>query len=318
VRVNILRAATLLCGAALLGILGGCARKPAMGIFVDPAFGPLIAPDTKLLAGVRLDKVRETPVYKKLDKQFDLDRRLDLFSRRTGLDPRKDLWQVLVASNGENFLVMARGKFTTGEMEPQLGALGRERTSYKDYTLIGNQQTSVVFINAGVAVAGTQEDLKYLIDHRAEYKNVPPALSAKLATLPHDDQMWLVDDGALAGWRTARPDTTGMRSLLSNLVGSIRTTTVGVHLDEGAQMKAAVDCVSDQGARRVHDALKGGIGLARLNTRDDQMQMLKLYDAIHVDQSGSHVAISAEVPPDLVEPLLKMLPDLKNKSKVSF
>ena len=113
-RVNILRAATLLCGAALLGILGGCARKPAMGIFVDPAFGPLIAPDTKLLAGVRLDKVRETPVYKKLDKQFDLDRRLDLFSRRTGLDPRKDLWQVLVASNGQNFLVMARGKFTTG------------------------------------------------------------------------------------------------------------------------------------------------------------------------------------------------------------
>ncbi|MGH9695835.1 MAG: hypothetical protein ACRD5Z_16910, partial [Bryobacteraceae bacterium] len=159
-RVNILRAAALLCGAALLGLLGGCTRKPAMGVFVDPAFGPLVAPDPKLLAGVRLDTVRETPLYKQLNGQLDLDRRLDLFSRRTGLDPRKDLWQVLVISNGQDILVMARGKFTTGEMEPELGALGSERTTYKDYTLIGNPRTSVVFINAGVAVAGTQQALK--------------------------------------------------------------------------------------------------------------------------------------------------------------
>ncbi len=284
-----------------------------MGVFVDPAFGPLIAPDTKLLAGIRLDKIRETPLYKKLDGQLDLDRRLDLFSRRTGLDPRKDLWQVLVISNGQDMLVLARGKFTTGEMEPQLGNLGKERTTYKDYTLIGNPQTSVVFINAGVAVAGTQQALKYLIDHRAEYKNIPPALSAKLATLPHEDQMWLVDDGTLAGLRAQGPDTTGMRSMVSNLVASIRTTTVGVHLDEGAEMEGVVDCISEQGARRVHDALKGAIGLARLNTRDDQMEMLKLYDAVQVNQNGSRVAVNAQVAPDLVEPLLKMLPGLKNK-----
>lgn len=312
-RANLFRAAALLCAAALLGLLGGCIRMPAMGVFVDPAFGPLIAPDTKLLAGIRLDKIRETPLYKKLDGQLDLDRRLDLFSRRTGLDPRKDLWQVLVISNGQDMLVLARGKFTTGEMEPQLGNLGKERTTYKDYTLIGNPQTSVVFINAGVAVAGTQQALKYLIDHRAEYKNIPPALSAKLATLPHEDQMWLVDDGALAGLRAQGPDTTGMRSMVSNLVASIRTTTVGVHLDEGAQMEGTVDCISEQGARRVHDALKGAIGLARLNTRDDQMEMLKLYDAVQVNQNGSRVAVNAQVAPDLVEPLLKMLPGLKNK-----
>lgn len=305
----------MLCGAALLGLLSGCSRKPAMGVFVDPAFGTLVGPDTKLLAGIRLDKIRETPVYKKLGGQLDLDRRLNLFSRRTGLDPRKDLWQVLVTSNGEDTLVMARGRFSTaGDMEPKLEALGSQRTSYKDYTLIGTPQTSVVFINAGVAVAGTQEALKHLIDHRAEYKDIPPALLAQLATLPHEDQMWLADDGALSGLRAAGPDTTGVRSMMSNFVASIRTTTVGVHFDEGAQMNGAVDCVSEQGARRVHDALKGVIGIARLNTRDDQMQMLRLYDAVQVNQSGSHVAVSAQVPPDLVEPLLKMLPSLKNKA----
>jgi hypothetical protein len=308
VRVPIFQATALLCGCALLGLVGGCARKPATGVFVDPAFGPLIAPDTKLLAGIRLDKIRETPLYKKLGDRLDLDRRLDLFSRRTGLDPRKDLWQALLVSNGQDILVMARARFSVaGDMEPHLGALGRERTAYKDYTLIGSPQTSVVFINAGVAVAGAQSALKNLIDHRAEYKNIPKTLLEKLATLPREDQMWLVDDGALAGLSTRGPDTTGVRSMLSNLVASIRTTTMGVHIGEGVQMEGAVDCVSEQGAKRVHDAMKGAIGLARLNTRESQMEMLKLYDAVQVNQNGSQVAISARVAPDLVEPLLKML-----------
>ena len=39
--------------------------------------------------------------------------------------------------------------------------------------------------------------------------------------------------------------------------------------------KANIECISEEGSRRVRDALKGGIGLARLNTKDDQQQMLR-------------------------------------------
>jgi hypothetical protein len=293
-------------GLPLLMLLSGCAPSRPTGVFVDPAFGPLIPPDTKVMAGIRLDKLRETPLYKKLDSQFDLERRLNLFSERTGLDPRKDMWQVLFISDGTHSLVLARGRFTTGEMEPRLGELGGSRTEYKDYTIIGTPQTSVFFLNPGVAVAGAKSDLEHLIDHRAEYSKIPDGLDARLKELPTSDQLWLISDGVFPESVLAGPDTTGAKSMASNLVGYVRSVQVGVRADQGVDLQGKIDCVSVEGAQRVRDTLKGIVGLGRLSTRDDQMELLKVYDSAQVTQSNSAVTFSASVAPNLVDPLLKM------------
>jgi hypothetical protein len=301
--------------AVLPLVIGSCVRKPSVGVFVDPAFGPLVPPDTRYMAGIRLDKIRETPFYKQLNGRFDLDRRLDLFAERTGLDPRKDMWYILVASNGKDTLLLARGRFTVGEMEPKLGALGSTRMKYKDYTLIGNPETSVAFINPGVAAAGTQSVLENLIDHRGQWSDLPAQLAAKLRTMSSGDQLWMVSDAPFPDAAIAGPDTTGMKSMLSNLLGYMKETQAGVHIDRGADFKASIECVSEEGAQRVRDAVKGAIGLARLNTREDEMQMLKLYDAVQVNQKAANVDIQAEIAPDLVDPLLKMLPQTKRPAQ---
>jgi hypothetical protein len=303
----------VVCSTLTVGC-GSCSRASKRGIYVDPAFGPLVPPDTRLMAGVRLDKLRETPFYKKLNNNVDLQRHLDLFSQRTGLDPRKDLWQVLLVSNGRQNLVYARGRFTVGEMEPKLGALGSQRQHYKDYTLIGNPQTSVVFLNPGVAVAGSQTALKNLLDHRAEYHEIPPTFARKLASMPAEDQVWAVDEGVLRQSQTNAPDSTGMRSMLSNLAGFVKTSSVGVHITDIAVIQGEIDCVSAEGAQRVRDALKGAVGLARLNTRNDQMGILRLYDAIKINQKDTTVTIDADIASDLLEQVLKMMPELRNGS----
>ena len=288
-----------------------CGHKSSSGVFMDPAFGPLVPPDTKYMVGIRLDKIRDTPLYKRLNGQFDLNKRLDVFSARTGLDPRKDLWQVLIVSNGSDQLFMARGRFGVGEMEPQLPELGSSRTKYKNYTLIGSEQTSVVFANPGVAVAGKQSALKNLLDHRAEWSQPPSALMAQLKTLPASDQIWMTANGDFTVLGSAPgPDATGIRSFLSNLLGYVKAGQLGIHVDDGAQLKGTVDCVSEEGAQRVRDALKGVVGLARLNTRNDQLYLLKLYDSAKVNQSASRVDLQAQVASDLVNPLLHYLPQL--------
>lgn len=293
----------------LMGVFisAGCSRHATTGIFVDPAFGPLVPPDTTFMAGIRLDKIRQTPLYKKLNGQFDLERRMNLFAERTGLDPQKDLWQILVVSNGADTLFLARGRFTTGELEPRSGALGTQRTPYKDYTLIGGPQTSVVFMNPGVAIAGSQPALKHLLDHRTEYTALPAFFTDKLKAMPAADQAWVVSNGTLPGMKAMGPDATGMRSMLSNLVGFVKDMEAGFHIDQGVEMAANIDCISQEGAQRVHDAAKGAIGIARLNTRDDQLQLLKLFDAVQVDQKDTRVQMQAKIAPDLVDPLLKML-----------
>jgi hypothetical protein len=100
--------------------------------------------------------------------------------------------------------------------------------------------------------------------------------------------------------------------MLSNLLGYVKGGVAGIHVDRGIDLKANIECISEEGSRRVRDALKGGIGLARLNTKDDQQQMLKVYDTVKVNQSGPAVSVEAQVAPDLVDPLLNMIPALKN------
>ncbi len=297
---------------ALSFVSASCHSKSSSGVFLDPAFGPLIPPDTKYMIGLRLDKIRETPLYKQLNGQFDLNKRLDVFSARTGLDPRKDIWQVLMVSNGSDALFLARGRFGVGEMEPQLNELGGQRIKYKNYTLIGNEQTSVVFANPGVAIAGKQASLKNLLDHRAEWAQPPAVLLAQLKTLPAADQIWMAGNGDFSAFQSSSgSDATGMRSFLSNFLSYIKAGQLGVHVDEGAELKADVQCVSAEGAQRVRDALKGMVGLARLNTRNDQLYLLKLYDTVKVNQSASQVDMEAQVSSDLVGPLLQSLPQVK-------
>ena len=73
------------------------AREPVARSSVDPALATLVPADTAILVGAKLDKLRETPTYQKHFSQMSLPR-LDDFARETGLDPRKDVWEVLFAS----------------------------------------------------------------------------------------------------------------------------------------------------------------------------------------------------------------------------
>jgi hypothetical protein len=299
--------------AALLLIFGACTHRQPTGVFLDPAFGTLIPPDTKLMAGVRLDKIRETPLYKKLDGQFDLNRRLNLFSERTGLNPRKDTWQLLLVSNGTRTLVMARGNFSVADGEPSFKELGGEHLRYKDYSVIGTPETSVFFLNPSVGIAGRRADLENFIDHRAEYFKVPSDLQSRLKELPYPDQLWVVSNGTIPDRVLAGPDTTGAKSLLSNLVGYVQGAQLGLHVNEGVDFNGSIDCTSAEGAQRVRDAIKGVVGLARLRTPDNQIEMLKVYDTIRVNQNAWKVTLSASIAPDMVDPLLKILLRLRSR-----
>ena len=287
-----------LVAIALVGVMS-CHRASTGGVFIDPAFGPLIPPDTQMLAGMRLEKLRATPLYLKYESRLNLSALAD-FKARTGLDPQKDIWEMLVATTPNDALVMVRGHFTVGELEPKLDPLGNHRASYKGYTLIGDDRYAVVFMNPGVAVAGPAASLRRLLDRRDHPSSkLPEPLAARIAKLASDDQMWLVDDGGLppVGLFTQRDD---VQSLASNLVNYINGATMGIHVDDGIRYSGTLDCASVEGGKRVRDALKGMIGLARLTTKSDQTDVLRLYDAIEVTQTDQAVKIEVRVAPELV------------------
>src|ERR1700686_3051149 len=127
----------LWAGMLCLALLGCKAKKPD-SVRIDPALEVLIPADTLFVVGGDIDAVRETSVYQKLLSRVPLPQ-LDEFTRQTGLDPRKDLSQILSCSNGKNGLLMARGKFNIADLEARFQSQGRQRSKCKNHDVFGSE-----------------------------------------------------------------------------------------------------------------------------------------------------------------------------------
>ena len=81
----------------------------------------------------------------------------------------------------------------------------------------------------------------------------------------------------------------------------LQTVRLGVDIRNGLDAQAAATCQTERDAKRVHDAVKGIVGIGRLSTPDNQPDLLKLYDAIQVTQNKAQTDVTAHIPPELVD-----------------
>lgn len=288
--------------AALLMV--SCTPQKRSAVFIDPSLEMLVPPDTIFIVGANVDKIKDTPVYRKLLKDVELAS-LDDFTKKTGIDPRKDLWQVISVSNGKTALLLARGKFST-EMEPRLESEGAQRIGYKGYTLLGNEHGAVVFMNTSTAVAGSTDQLRLLIDRRNQSGGgLPPALRAQIDALSPNDEIWAATVGGLSNLGLQIPDSSNLGSALQFLQG-IESIRLGMDVRSGLKAEAEASCDSEKSAKRVHDSLRGLIGFGRLSTPDNRPDLLQLYDGLKVTQDQTRTDLTAQISPDLVDRFLDL------------
>jgi len=299
----------ILLAAGLFAALS-CQRTPSKGVGIDSAFLPFIPSDTKVLAGCFVDKLEASALYKSHEHQFDFAT-LDALSERTGIDPRKDLDEVLLVSNGARFVVIGKGKFKQAGIEAKLKSLGLHRRSYKNHAIFGDNKTAAVFARNGMIVAGPSLDLKSLLDRsdRSEVR-IPASLEQRMEALPNDVAIWAVSDGLPLGQIQMSSE---VGSALSNIVSYVASAGIGVGIDTGIRLQTDLICISAEGAQRVRDAVRGGLGLARLTTKESQLDLLRLYDAVQVDQQNAAVHVGANLSADLANRLLTYLPDVKSR-----
>ncbi len=297
--------------AALVGGVG-CRPQAGTGVSVDPALRSLIPADTRVLVGADVDKLKAAALYRRHESSLNFPL-LDASSERIGLDPRRDVSSLLIAWTGERPLFMIRGRFTPNVVEQKLIAMGAERKPYRRYTLLGSDENSLVFLKPAIAVEGSVASLHAALDLRdRDGGTVPRELEAQLGSVPRNDQIWAVSRGGLPF--TDLPLRSDYESALSNIVGYVRATSIGLGVDTGAHLAADLTCVSPQGAQRVGDGLRAGVALGRLTTKDDQQDLLQMYDAIHVDQDKEVVHVRADISGDLVDKLLAYLPALRSNA----
>jgi hypothetical protein len=263
-------------------------------VFIDPALATMIPSDTIFIAGMRVDKLRGSPFYKRLIEDRNSST-FDKLKTETGIDVRKDLWQILLADNGKQSVILARGKFSEFGREPRLERQGARRFSYKGYLMLGDEQMAVMFPNSSTAMAGPAPLLRAVVDRRDSGGNrLPKHLQEQLNGIPASSQIFAAGDPS-ANSRLGKVDAPGNAANLLQFVRSIESVAAGVDLQQGLDADFKAVCRTEEDAKRFNATIRAVVGLARLNTPDDRPELLRALDGIRSDASARTVTLKGDL-----------------------
>jgi hypothetical protein len=286
-------------GAAILGALlvSSCAKPKPTAVQIDPALGILIPPDTNLLVGARMEALRKTSLFQKYVTQANIPQLHEL-AKYTGVDVRKDLWELLFVSDGTHSVLLGRGDFPS-EMETKLERDGGQVIPHKAYHIVSSGGTGVVFFNASTAGVGELDSLRSLIDNRGKTSGPPAALAERMKEIPAEVQLWAVSLTAGRNLTVPVPGTGGSLGM------PIDSATVYFDLRNGLQGLARATAGNPEDAKKLHDAFKGLIGFGRLSAPANQPDMLRALDGLQVSQDQNAVNVKIEESADLVDNLVR-------------
>ncbi len=298
-----MRSLPIVAAIAVLSLPLGCRKPGPSGIEVPERIANYVPSDAVALAGMNLEKLKSTALYRKHESQLNLPL-LNAAAERLGLDPRRDITQSLICWRGDRVFAIFTGPFSGVDLKPKLLAAGALNSNYRGRQLLGLGGQALFFPTKDVLIVGETAAVHSEIDSGANGR-VPPGISDQLHRLPAADQIWAVTTQPLA--LSLLPMRSEVSSALANITGVITDGTLGIGADSGLHVHADLNCVSEDGARRVHDALRGIIGLARLTTKDDQLDMLRVYDSIRVEQDHVSVRIHSDLDGELTDRLFTYL-----------
>ncbi len=277
--------------AAAVLVLAGCRPESAR---IDPALATLAPADAVLLAGIRLDKLRQTPVWQKHLENRDLPF-IEAAARETGIDLKRHVWEILIVSNGSDVVAYARGNFTTRGTEPPTREHVR-RIPYKGYTLLGSDRATIAFLSPSVAVAGASGAVMAAIDQKGRTTGPPRALAKLVRTIPPENQVWAAARGGTV------PDLPGNAANLAKALSLAETLTVAADFGAGLKLRLETTGRSDQDAQSLYDALRGIVGFARLMTRD--RDLARTLDGAPIAREGRKVGATLTLNEDQTARLL--------------
>ena len=258
----------LLCLAAALS-LAGCRSQRGLLSYV-PA-------DTVALAGIRVDSLKSSPSYRKLEALGLL--RFDDIASSTGVDPRRDVSELLLAGNGKHTVMIARGRI---ELKNALPAGYRLEKPEPD-----------------VAVAGPEAIVRAALEQRRTRGSA--GIATRAAAVRGDSQIW----GVTTGGDVFFP-VEGNASNLRGFFRLVKEATFSADLRTGLHALAIASSGSEPEARKLADAVRGVAGLSRLAVPNNRPDLLRLYDGIKVDQQGATVRVEVTWAQNLVDALLEL------------
>jgi hypothetical protein len=279
----------------------------------DPALLALVPAEAKVIVGVDVSRTTGSPLgqfFLSQMKQDDPD--FARFITTTGFDPRRDVRELLFASDNQtrknHGLVLARGVFNGPQILAAVKAEnGGTITSYSGVDVLAPKPGALLaFVDGSIAIAGEEALVKVALDRRKGGPALPEATRATINQLGTRHDAWLFSTAPPARFADAVPDKQAGNAIKMGAMEAIEQATVGLKL--GAVVEVAGEALtrSEKDATALTDVVRFLTGMLQLNRdKPGAAKFASILETLQLTTEGKAMRFTLSVPEADLEELLK-------------
>jgi hypothetical protein len=266
-------------------------------------------PDAKVLAGVNVDQAKGTQFGQYILNQLQThDAQMQQLVALTGFDPRRDVSELLVSSDGvagsKTGLALARGNFDIAKITAAATVAGAATEVYSGFTILEdpkNKEAGIVFLDATRVAAGDIASVKGAIDRLKTPQPLPAAVTVKV------NQWSLLDAWGIT---TVPPDSLvpanapGAQNPMFNAGKSVQAAAGGVKFGALVVFSGEAQCDTAQNAKTLGDMIQLLINMAQMQANLDPTAAA-LIKSVTVTANGNLMKIQASLPQDVFQQLIQ-------------
>jgi hypothetical protein len=298
---------------------------------VDPGLLRLVMPDAKVIAGLQ---VRETK--NSLFGQYVLahmqveDAAFKKFIASTGFDPRRDVTEILMASNWEQstpesrWLVAARGTFNLPQIKEAAKANGGAIADFQGVGILTYSQATtpevesgIAFFDSSSAVMGDLASVKAAIQRRQSDAAPTGDLLAKVRDLSAKNDFWFVTTVPISEFAGAMPNPNLSGAMKGDLLSGIHEASGGIRFGDTVTISGEAVTRSNKDAQALTDVFRFLASLIQLNSQDNKVagQVSTLLDTMDLKTNGNIMTMSLAIPEQQLEQLLHTLHQERSQAR---
>jgi hypothetical protein len=277
----------------------------------DPQLLNLVMPDAKVLAGVNVDQAKGTQFGQYILNQIQThDADMQKLATLTGFDPRRDVRELLVASDGtpgtKTGLAVAKGNFDVAKISALATLHGVVTELYNGVTILEDpksQEHGIAFPDSTTVIAGDIASVKGAIDRLKSPQPLPAAAIVKVNQWSNSQDAWGVTTVPPSSLVPAPKNGTAANPM-QGAFQNVQQAAGGVKFGAQVVFSGEAACDTAQNASTLSDVIKLLINIAQMQTGADPTAAA-LVKSVTVTAAGNLVNASASLPEDVFQQMLQ-------------
>jgi hypothetical protein len=285
---------------------------------VDPGLLDLTPPDAKVLSGVQVEQALRSSFGQFALAQIPQNDPMMQFIAATGFDFRRDMREILIASDGAPVrsgaatnLILVHGAFQPAKIAGLAALAGATSTSYSGIPIItapnGSQPVSGAFVDADTLILGPTSAIKDAIDRRSAGVHNSGALAQKAIAASGMYDVWIATAAPLSSFSI--PNLGGVPA---TVFSSIQEASAGIRFDSaGGNVTGEAVTRTGQDAMAIAGMGQLLLALVQSNKAPGAQASAALFQNAKIAADGVAVRLTLSIPEQQLEQMFAARPTTK-------